>query len=94
MNKVDLINKIAEATKDGNITKKDIDRVIGAFVDVVIHEVTNGGDVVLVDFGKLSSIAVPERKGRNPRTGEAIVIPEHKKVVFKAGKGFKDAVNR
>lgn len=93
MNKAELVNAISKKA-GGATTKKDIDLVLSLLTDVITDAVVTGLDVTLVDFGRFSARTIPERKGRNPRTGEALVIPEHKKVVFKVGKGFKDAVNR
>ena len=93
MNKSELVIAISKKV-DGSITKKDIDLAIEKLIEAVKEEVATGLEVTLVDFGRFSAHTIPERKGRNPKTGEVLVIPEHKKVVFKVGKGFKDAVNK
>lgn len=44
-------------------------------------------------FGKFEVKDVKERVGRNPKNGEACIIPKRKAVKFKAGKRFSDEVN-
>jgi DNA-binding protein HU-beta len=47
----------------------------------------------MLGFGTFAVQESKARDGRNPRTGETIKIKASKRPVFKAGKGFKDAVN-
>jgi DNA-binding protein HU-beta len=66
---------------------------IDAILETVTAAVTRGETVQLVGFGSFSTGARAERAGRNPSTGETIMIPAAKTVKFTAGKAFKDAVN-
>ena len=63
------------------------------FFDPKWLEVAKGDKVTLVGFGSWEPRKRAARTGRNPQTGEAIVIPAHTAVTFKAGKGLKDCVN-
>lgn len=90
MNKQELITAIAERTE---FTKKDSEKVVSAFIDVVTEELTQGEKVQLVGFGTFEVIERAERQGRNPKTGEEITIVASKAPKFKAGKALKDAVN-
>ncbi len=89
MNKADLISAVAEKSE---LTKKDAEKAINAFVSVVTEALANNDKVQLVGFGTFEVRKRAERKGRNPQTKEEIVIPASKAPVFKAGKALKDSV--
>ena len=91
MNKTDLIAKIAEGA---DLTKKDAEKALNAFVDSVESALKAGDKVQLVGFGSFEVRARAARKGRNPQTKQEITIPASKVPVFKAGKAFKDAVSK
>lgn len=90
MTKNELITAMAEKTE---MTKKDCEKALIAFQDVVKEELAKGGKVQLVGFGTFEVSERAERQGRNPKTGEAITIPASKSPKFKAGKALKDIVN-
>ena len=91
MNKTELVTAIAEKA---DITKKQAEAAVKAFTDVVMNEVADGGEVALVGFGTFKQGERSARKGRNPQTGDPIEIPATTVPKFKAGKAFKDAVNK
>ena len=88
MNKAELIEEIAKVT----CTKKEAEAALTALTAAVIKTLKKGGTVALMGFGTFSVSKRKARKGRNPQTGETIKISAKKVPVFKAGKGFKDAV--
>lgn len=90
MNKAELITAIVEKTGS---TKKETEKVLKAFEDVVTDELVNGGKVQLVGFGTFDVSNRAAREGRNPQTGAAMKIAASKAPRFKAGKVLKDAVN-
>ncbi|QEY23540.1 HU family DNA-binding protein [Neisseria animalis] len=90
MNKTELIAAIAEQS---GLTKADATRALQAFECAVIGELAGGGEVALTGFGTFRAVKVEARNGRNPKTGEAILLPAHTAPKFKAGKALKDAVN-
>lgn len=90
MNKSDLVAAIAEQTE---LSKKDAEKALGAFVDVVSAELAEGGKIQLVGFGTFDVAERSAREGRNPQTGATMKIPASKAPRFKAGKALKDAVN-
>ena len=90
MNKVELIAAIAEAA---DLTKKDAEKALKAFTDVVAEELKNGGKVQVVGFGTFEVSERAEREGRNPQSGEVMKIAASKAPKFKAGKALKDAIN-
>ncbi len=90
MNKSELIRTIAEKTC---VTQTAAEQFLTAFTNTVIESVKNGDPVSIVGFGTFDASERAARKGRNPATGEEIDIPASKAPVFKAGKGFKAAIN-
>lgn len=91
MNKADLVTKVAEKS---DLTKKDAEKAISAFVDAVAEALSQGDKVQLVGFGTFEVRERAERKGRNPQTREEITIPASKAPVFKPGKALKDMINQ
>lgn len=90
MNKSELIAAIAAKAE---LTKKDAEKSLKAFEEVVTEELVNGGRVQLLGFGTFDVNDRAAREGRNPRTGEAMEISASKAPRFKVGKALKDAVN-
>ena len=82
MNKSDLVAAIAEKAE---MSKKDAEKALKAFEDVVTEELTNNGKVQLVGFGTFDVAERAAREGRNPAS---------KAPRFKAGKALKDAINK
>lgn len=90
MNKTEFIAAVAEKAE---ISKKDAEKAVKAFTDVVSEELVNGGKIQLVGFGTFEVSERPAREGRNPRTGETMTIAATKTPKFKVGKALKDMVN-
>ena len=90
MNKTELIAAIAEKAE---LSKKDSEKALKAFVDVVTEELKKDHKVQLVGFGTFEVSSRGARTGRNPQTGEEMEIAACKAPKFKAGKALKDAIN-
>ena len=75
------------------ISKRDAEKALKAFEDVVTEELKKGGKIQLVGFGTFEVAERAARVGRNPQTGEDMEIAASKAPKFKAGKALKDAVN-
>ena len=91
MNKTELIAAVAEQAE---LSKKDAEKALKAFTDVIAAELVKGEKVQLVGFGTFEVSKRAAREGRNPTTGATIKIPASKAPKFKAGKALKDAVNK
>jgi DNA-binding protein HU-beta len=89
MNRQELIDAIAEDTE---ASKASVARFLDSFVGKVQATVASGGEVKLTGFGKFERAKVASRAGRNPLTGEALMIPEGVRPRFTPGAGFKEAV--
>ncbi len=90
MNKAELIAAIAEKTE---LSRKDAEKALKAFTDVVAEELRKGEKIQLVGFGTFEVSERAARTGRNPQSGAEMQIPASKAPKFKAGKALKDLVN-
>ena len=90
MNKAELIAAMAEKAE---LSKKDSEKALKAFIDVVTDELVKGEKIQLVGFGTFEVSERPAREGRNPQTGETMEIKASKAPKFKAGKAVKDIIN-
>jgi len=90
MNKAELIAAMAEKAE---MTKKDSECALNAFIATVTESLKKGEKVGLVGFGTFEVKKRAAREGVNPQTKKAIKIPAKKAPVFKAGKGLKETVN-
>lgn len=91
MNKSELVDAIAKET---GLSKKDSEKAVKAFVDVVSKTLKKKDKVQLVGFGTFETVKRAARTGKNPQTGAAIKIPASTAPKFKPGKALKDAVNK
>lgn len=90
MNKSELVAAMAAKTE---LSKKDSEKALKAFIDVVTEELKKGDKVQLVGFGTFEVAKRAAREGRNPQTGKSMKIAASKAPKFKAGKALKDSVN-
>ena len=86
MTKAELIAKIAGSAA---ISKSSAEQSLNALLDAIQEALATDGKLSLPGFG---SLVVEERKGHNPRTGEAITIPAGKVVKFRAGINLKKQI--
>ncbi len=90
MNKTELISAIADKT---GFSKKDSEKALKAYEEVITETLANGDKVQSVGFGTFEVSHRAARVGRNPRTKEKMDIPASNSVRFKVGKSLKDSVN-
>ena len=91
MNKSELISAVAEKA---GMAKKDADKAVTAVIDSIVGALKANDKVQLVGFGTFEVRARQARTGLNPQTKKPIQIAASKAPVFKAGKAFKDAVDK
>ena len=89
LSKQDLISAVAEQI---DLPKVKTAELVDAVFGTIEKALKEGQEVRLVGFGTFVTATRKATKGRNPRTGEEIDIPESTSVRFKPGKGLKDAV--
>lgn len=80
-------------SEKAEISKKDAEKALKAFTDVVAEELKKGEKIQLVGFGTFEVTERAARTGRNPQSGEEMNIPASKAPKFKAGKALKDLIN-
>ena len=90
MNKNDLITAVSDSA---SITKAQAAETVDAVFSTISNELSSGGEVRLVGFGTFVVTNRAATTGRNPRTGEAIQIPESKQPKLRPGKSLKSSVN-
>ncbi len=91
MNKQELVSAMAEKA---NLTKKDAEAALAAFVSSVEDALKKGDKVQLVGFGSFEVRERAARTGRNPQTGAEMKIAAAKVPTFKAGSGLKNLINK
>lgn len=90
MNKNDLIEVMSQKMEDN---KKVAEKALTAFMDVIKDEMIKGNKIHLVGFGTFEVTERVEHMGRNPKTGESLLIEASKAPKFKAASALKKAVN-
>ena len=90
MNKSELIASMADKAE---LTKKDSEKALAAFIETVEEQLQKGEKIQLVGFGTFEVAERAARTGKNPQTGKEIKIAASKAPKFKAGKALKDAIN-
>lgn len=90
MTKVEIIDKVAQETE---WTKKDSEVAVNAVVKVITDALVAGEKLSIVGFGTFEVVERAERQARNPKNGNAILVPACKVPKFRASKNLKELVN-
>jgi DNA-binding protein HU-beta len=90
MNKQEIVSAISTSA---DLTKKDAEKFLSAFENVITQALAEGKKVQLVGFVTIDVVERAEREGRNPQSGQPMKIAASKAPRFKAGKSLRDAVN-
>ncbi|NJO15629.1 MAG: integration host factor subunit beta [Thioploca sp.] len=91
MTKSELIESIAQ--KQTQLAQKDIDLAVKTLLEHMAQSLADGERIEIRGFGSFSLHRRPPRVGRNPKTGEAVSLPEKYVPHFKPGKELRDRVN-
>jgi integration host factor subunit beta len=83
----------ALARENSGLRAEEIERVVDVFFDEIGQRLADGGRVELRGFGAFSTRERDPRKGRNPRTGEAVEVPGKRVPYFKPGKEMRARLN-
>jgi integration host factor subunit beta len=89
--KSELIQKIAE--ENPHLYQRDVERIVSTLFDEIAAALARGDRVELRGFGAFSVKNRDARIGRNPRTGEAVQVPEKRVPFFKTGKDLRERMN-
>lgn len=86
----DFIKRVQEKT---DLSKKETEQVIDAVFEALQDTLVETGEASVGDLGKLRQVKRAARKGRNPATGDEILIGEKQAVKYTASKSIKEAIN-
>ena len=92
MTKSELIAKLAE--RQPQLVAKDAEFAVKTMLDTMTEALGRGHRIEIRGFGSFAVNRRPPRMGRNPRSGEPVVIPEKLVPHFKPGKALREAVDR
>ncbi len=90
LTKSHLINAIAE---QNGYTRKKSSETVETILELIKSELASGDDVLISGFGKFCVKEKRERKGRNPATGEDMMLAPRRVVTFKCSGKLRDRVN-
>ncbi|MBV1918981.1 MAG: integration host factor subunit beta [Sphingomonadaceae bacterium] len=88
----ELLQTIAQENPE--LRAEDVERAVDTFFDEITASLANGGRAELRGFGAFSTRQREARKGRNPRTGDSVDVPEKRVPYFKAGKEMRARLNK
>lgn len=91
MTKAELVDDVAAKTE---LTKRDVTNVVDTLLECVKSELMKGNKVQLIPFGSFEVRKRKAREGRNPKTGEKLMIAARTVPAFHPGKDLREAVNR
>ena len=91
MTRSELIQRLAD--KFPQLVHADAEESVKTIIDAISNRLANGGRIEVRGFGSFGLNYRPARKGRNPKTGEPVDIPEKYVPHFKAGKELKECVD-
>ena len=90
MTKLDISLKIAEQAGVDQVLAK---KIVQMTLDVIIEVLATEGRIELRNFGVFEVQIRKARKGRNPKTGVEVMVPDRNRVKFKAGKIMDEQIN-
>ena len=91
MIKSELVQTIAN--RNPHLYQRDVELIVNAIFDEITEALCESNRVELRGFGAFSTRHRDGRKGRNPRTGEAVDVPEKRVPYFKPGKDMRQRLN-
>jgi integration host factor subunit alpha len=76
------------------LSRNECSDLVDDFFDIITAELSKGNKVKISGFGTFALIDKAQRIGRNPKTGEEVIISPRKVISFKASQHLKDVVNK
>lgn len=92
MNKTEMLSKLKFQYARYGVQKQDVEAIFNGTIDLILECLKKGDDASIHQLGRFTVEHRHARKGRNPRTGEAIEIPAQRVVKFVPSKVLRDAV--
>jgi integration host factor subunit beta len=91
MTKSELIEAIA--LRQTQLSTKDVELAVKTILEQMSHALSGGGRIEIRGFGSFSLHYREPRRGRNPKTGDAVELTGKYVPHFKPGKELRDRVN-
>ena len=91
MTKSELIERLAN--QNPRVTARDVDETVKAVLDAMTTAMASGSRIEIRGFGSFTLNHRPSRVGRNPKSGESVMVPEKFVPHFKAGKELRERVD-
>ncbi|MGA8147344.1 MAG: integration host factor subunit beta [Gallionellaceae bacterium] len=91
MTRSDLINKLAEQYPQ--LLVKDVELAVRVVLDTMSSTMARGGRIEIRGFGSFALNYRPPRTGRNPKSGDRVLVPAKYVPHFKAGKELRERVD-
>ena len=92
--KATIIENLYEYFQHLGYSRKQCVELIESLLDVIKNSLASGEDVLISGFGKFCVNEKNDRKGRNPSTGEEMILPARRVVTFKSSSRLREKVNR
>ena len=90
LTKADIVEAIVEQI---GFTKNHSSEIVETLLEIIKGTLESGEDVLLSGFGKFCVRQKETRRGRNPATGEAMMLPPRKVVTFRCSGKLRDKIN-
>ncbi len=90
LTKAQIVNSIADQI---GFPKNHSSEIVETLLEIVKKALESGDDVLVSGFGKFCVNEKRERKGRNPATGEAMMMAAKKVVTFRCSRQLRDKIN-
>ena len=90
LTKADIVEAIAEQI---GFPKNHSSEIVETLLELIKSALESGQDVLISGFGKFCVNEKKERMGRNPATGEAMMLAPRKVVTFKCSQQLRDKIN-
>lgn len=87
MTKKEMVEKVVATT---GFSKKDAEAAVEAYESALISAIKDGESYRVSGLGTITKVTRAARRGRNPKTGEEIQIPESVAVKIKTSKTFAE----
>ena len=91
MTKAELVDEIAQKA---SLTRKHSEVIVDAVFSSIVEALQGGDKIELRGFGSFRVRHRAGRTGRNPKTGEGVIVPPKKVPYFKPGKELRELINR
>ncbi len=89
LTKNDIVSRVYEL----GFTKKQAAELVETLLEIIKSTLASGEDVLISGFGKFCVRQKRQRRGRNPATGEDLILPPRKVVTFKCSGKLREKIN-